>query len=847
MAFRDVNQKKLAYLLAQGTHEGELKKFFGESRTQLIMKGARIQNLPQGRDERIRTICERLSPKTNDTVRGWFHKNISVSDPMPLSDVLMYLEFNFDADEAIPEADARLVARSALVYLFDDEPDHSLLSFLQRAPGAQPTQLVGGEADPVSPSTGTEVATESAPDVAADEAPAPKSYQLSELLASIVASDESAIDNALVPFPQQTRTLVEALLRARDGDVDAANEQLALLNPDAPESELVQRALNRARHQRGTISAPTGVRVVSPQRLKEYPESESYDIIGICTNESDTGAVFVQPAVLVLGGKLHLLSSQDRVFLFPESGDVMTHRSALRRSPQRRELVRWKVAEREGSGGRTRYHLEAELSPLIEVIHVSVPSSDPDEVRERIKSMVSSSRLLPGQQTVFLLSDGVAVASPKAADITRDEAYDQPWQAWSSLETWLIEGRQYCLDLVQSAASYLDLSPLDAAFKRLLKNLEAEQKSTLNKVQKRELADILRSRSAGEAALRARRIVAFLDQIALDGEELDVVLRLLNSREEVHRRVEELVAKDLEERQLEKSGLQAEIEALKRKKLDLAREGKELERNNKKLADSVAASVKEAFSRAVNEGVTTLANAEVFRALVGSNANVPTQSSTSAAADPVQSWTVQGALTLQEIKARLASLGLNGRQVTVLSELAGLAMRSGVGFVLKGRGARQCVQALARLDSEASGIIEIPMGLTSGASMRHALESMLDVHRVAVLDADLSPLEVYGARLLDSLFESAFGDQVGNRSLLFSCLGGDMSLPLPDLVRRVALIVDLDAPWDKGERVLEEVEVDTIHLLTPLRSRIVDGLSSVDGSGREQIERALVKAFLPED
>lgn len=846
MAFRDVNQKKLAYLLTQGTHEGELKKFFGESRAQLIMKGARVQNLPQGREERIRTICERLPPRTNDTLRWWFHKNISVSDPMPLSDVLMYLEFKFDADEAIPEADARLAARSALTYLFEDEPDQSLLSFLKRAPGAQPTQLVEIEANPASTPTGTDGSLGAATDLAAEEPPPPQRYQLSELLASIVANDESAIDNALVPFPQHTRTLVEALLRARDGDVDAANEQLALLNPEAPESELVQRALNRARHQRGTNSTPTGIRVVSPQRLTGHPETGSYEIIGICTNESDTGAIFVQPAVLVLDRKLHLLSLEDRVFLFPESGDVMTHKSALRRSPQRRELVRWKVAERESSGGRTRYHLESELNPLIEVIQVSVPSSDPDEVRERIKTMVSSSRPSPGQQTVFLLSDGVAVASPKGADIMRDEAYDQPWQAWNSLETWLIEGRQYCLDLVQGAASNLDLSPLDAAFKRLLKNLEAEQKSTLNKAQKRELADIFRSRSAGDASLRVRRIVAFLDQIAIDGEELDFVLSLLNSREEVHRRVEQLVVKEFDERQAERSGLQAEIDALKRKKLDLARESKELERNIKKLADSVADSAKDAFSRAVDEGVTTLANAEVFRMLVGSTASAPAQSPAATSTDSVQLWTVRGALTLPEVKARLVSLGLNGRQAIVLAELAALAMRSGVGLVLKGRDARQYVQALIRLDSETSGIIEIPMGLTSGASMRRALDSMSDVHRLAILNADLSPLEVYGARLLDSIFESVLDCQGGMKSLVFSCLGSDMSLPLPNL-QRVAVTVDLDTAWDEGGRTLEEIEVDSIPLLAALRSRIVSGLTSLDGNGREQLERALVKVLAPEE
>lgn len=62
MAFLEIDPKKFAILLARGTHEGELRKFFVESRTQLLLKRAKVQNMPHGREGRIRAISERFPP-----------------------------------------------------------------------------------------------------------------------------------------------------------------------------------------------------------------------------------------------------------------------------------------------------------------------------------------------------------------------------------------------------------------------------------------------------------------------------------------------------------------------------------------------------------------------------------------------------------------------------------------------------------------------------------------------------------------------------------------------------------------------------------------------------------------
>lgn len=844
MTFLDVNSNKLGFLLTHGMHEGELKKFFNESRTQLLLNGAKVQNVPHGREQRVRAICERFPRKTDDVLRGWFQKNVSVAAPVSLDEAVMYLEAYFDENEQLPETERQIVCRSALMYLFDGEPDGGLLQLLQRPLGASSAEEIvvasmrEGQLD--EPVTESNTSTGVVPSA---DCSTPENYQLAELLASVIAGDESTIDNALAPFAESTRTLVEALLLLRDGHVETAREQLSLLDPSGPESELVQSALARARHMRAASAPSVGIRPVIPEALEEDPDASNYEIVGIHTNESATGAVFAQPLFLILGGQLRHLSKEDRIRLFPESGDVMTHRPALRRLPKRGDLVHWNVSERDGTDGKTRFHLEDELDPLIEVVPIPVPSSDPDEVRDRIKAYTNTGRTQPGQQVMFLLGDGVVVASPKGVDFARDQAFDQPWQAWVSLQTWLIEGRQYCLDASQQdAESLLDLSPLGTAFRRLLKNLNAEQKLTISKAQRREIVELLRSFSGEEFAQRARRIAASIDQISINEEELEAVLDLLRSRAEVRRRVDELIAKELGERQGEKAALQEEISALKRKKGGLEKEGRDIERRNQGRANSVASSVQAAFSKAIEEGITTLANAEIVQLLTGAAGSVLRREPSAAATTQSFDWIQRGALSATDVKTRLVALGMTGRRAITLATLSELAAQCGAALVLRGGLARQCVQTLVRQDRDTVGIVDIPMGLTCGDFLRHPLEYLAEVQGLAVLNANLSPFEVYGTKLLDLLMEQVMSEAPSSRPILLSCLDGDLSLPLPKALRRVSLVVDLDSNWDEGEQRLEDVEPKELLLLPSFQERMQEALRAMEDTLHLHVERALVMA-----
>ena len=191
MAFREINPKKFAFLLANGTHEGELKKFFVESRLKLIQNLAKVQNVPHGREERVKAICEKLPPKTDEVLRDWFKKNISVADSVSLEDVLLYLGAYFDEGEPLPEAEAQVICRSALEYLFDVVPNADLLRLLQRSRDSLTTEAttVLPIDDPRPPSELAEASTPSVDVTSPASKSEPENFQLAELLASVI-SDE---------------------------------------------------------------------------------------------------------------------------------------------------------------------------------------------------------------------------------------------------------------------------------------------------------------------------------------------------------------------------------------------------------------------------------------------------------------------------------------------------------------------------------------------------------------------------------------------------------------------------------------------------------------------------------
>ena len=81
MSYRGIDRTRFRYLLSLGTDEFELSKFFSDSRLELIHHGAKVQNLPHGHLNRIRTIASELPQSTDEVLQSWFAKHVTMVEP----------------------------------------------------------------------------------------------------------------------------------------------------------------------------------------------------------------------------------------------------------------------------------------------------------------------------------------------------------------------------------------------------------------------------------------------------------------------------------------------------------------------------------------------------------------------------------------------------------------------------------------------------------------------------------------------------------------------------------------------------------------------------------------------
>jgi hypothetical protein len=843
VTYRDLNPVKFAFLLARGTHDGELRRFFSETQRQLIMRQARVQNLPNGRDNRVKMLSEKLPRTTDEVVRNWFATNLTMIDLIPLDEVISDLSLYDQVGEPIPDEQAKRLARSALVHLFAKEPAPAeLVDFLKRRPG-------GEEAHPAPKSSDQPNATDQATRsdrIQTSELPSElgeADAQLESLVWAVMMGDEPAIDEALGPLSQRLQTLVNALSSIKSGDVARAAALAETLEPKSHAAKLVQRAMTLARHKPGKFdSTVPGLHVKVPQLLEPFDQVSVLDVIAAFSAQTDK-VVFLRPLAIVIDQSVRRLTSEDRARMFPESGDVMSYREPGRHLPRPGELVRWIVEEREIPSGRTRFHYVKEPSPVVEVISIPFPSSAPDEVRAHIKQVMTD-RQSTNPQPLFALADGVSIWPPRGSDPRRDESYQQSWQAWGSLDVWVIDGRQYCLGVPPLPSSSLDLSPLDAAFKKLVKNIVDEQALQFTKSQLRVLSSLIRAQDLGDVALRATRVADAIDQIGIDADSIEALLPILVKKEEIQSRVESVVSEQVAEKLKEKAGIAVEVEAMRGRLGELQRESKELDKKIKKQGLDVESAVRETFSRAVQDGVRTLAEAEAFRFLLSGGQNKSEAGKSAECGLDLKFSMGSDSLSSAGGISTLVKLGLGRRRAELLVELTAVLKRSGCCLILRGRDSREYAKVLGRMDCHSYGFLEVPMGLVSSSPVAKAIKQAGRLDSIVVLGANISPLEVYGAPIFDELVESALNDDPSaSYRVVMSCIDGDLAIPIAKSIRRFAILVDVDSSWEYAERSLDELDEHDIPLMKPASVKLTANVQNLDPAVRRRVEALIVDAF----
>ena len=82
-------------------------------------RGAKVQNLPHGKAARVRMLTHGLPSTTDRLLQKWCAENLTMLDPEPVADLLRTLRLYEDVGESPPEDEAKRLARSCLVHLFE--------------------------------------------------------------------------------------------------------------------------------------------------------------------------------------------------------------------------------------------------------------------------------------------------------------------------------------------------------------------------------------------------------------------------------------------------------------------------------------------------------------------------------------------------------------------------------------------------------------------------------------------------------------------------------------------------------------------------------------------------------
>lgn len=784
MAYRDIDRKRFTYLLNLGTDDFELRRFFRECRAQLIQHGGKVQNLPHGSKARIRTLAVELPPSTDEVVRGWFSKHLTMVDPEEAETVVDELKAYEELGEELPEDSARRLARSCLVHLFGNDPPQSLLDFLKTPIGGHTMEQEDVVEVADSLSRGTPGA--SYPD------------NLPQVLIDLVEGKDA--DEHLEGLPPDLVAFISGLQSGAQGDTKEAREAVDALPADSALRSRLEQFLRQQEAGRASKEASSrGLRMLEPELFEGSFDYEIDEVLAYCTKADKPAAVFVHPIAVVRSGRIQRLTDEKRRELFPETGDVIAFATARHpRQPRRGEVGIWQVAAHE-THKATRFHLASEKKTVYEVRSVPFPSTDYDSVREFLKEHPERSGGNSLQPFLFLLSDELIIGGrSERLDLSRDETFESGVLSWNSLPALRLEGRLFVAGPLPKEHGIYECAGLGSTVRKFFKSRVGKVQGGLTRAQLSDLAQSLGSVEAGLNTLRVQRIRMELERLVEQQEAFDALMEEVmihpSVKQQIDQRVEQEASRQLER----KNNLQADIDRLQKESKGWEERVRKQRDEYRKLPHGISKAVKAAFERARADGLSTLAELAVFQAL--SESTQAPDAASERREDSSRSLTQPMVRDLlpsnSDPVAILKSLGVPAQRATAFAVLADAARRAGLMVCVRGVAARPAVEAWARAVMQRGVLLDTTVGLVDDAAMRDVLAKVPAPDGVALLDANLSALDVY-ARPLSDLVLARLAEPTSDPQLaiFLGLADGVAALPLPRTFERISLMVDLDARY----------------------------------------------------
>lgn len=811
MTFQSIDKRRLSYLLGFGTQEGELKKFFDDSLKALMLRGARIRNAPHGNAARIKLISERLPATTDEVLRQWFSKNITVVDPLSPHKLIEVFEGHEASNTSPTKEEAPHLARSCLFHLFADGASEEFLDFLRTPiPGARQVESAAV----------TEVLTTETDE---NNSQVMSHSDLLTLLAS--AFEGSDLGDVLDQLPEDLASFVEGLSRIRRGDERSAQDALSLLSPDSEEAKLLARSIKRMRSVGKIPISQQGFLVSPSSEFQGDADTARLQVFAYCTNDRPT-ATFVKPIGVIRHGTLETFSDDQREQFFPETGDVMAFSGPGRpRQPTRGEVGIWDIEEHP-TEKRTRCHITKEGAELYYVVTVPVHSSDADSVRSYIKKNFEIGAAAR-KNRLYELLDGVIISPQNfRADLSRDETYEQPFNRWTQLVGFSFEGQRLVVGPLPHADSKYDCAPIFGAVRSMLRTLRDQQKVQLTRGQIRDVVALFQDGDDVVSRQRMARIVERAEAAQMEEAVINDMLEFALEAPALRQRIDDGVRQRIDQRFREKDDLQSELARLLSERTAAESRLRSAEKAARKQARETADLVKEVFDRAVTNGIETLVSARIFETLNGSAIKVPTQPQETGRHEEQSRLNVLPRVDRDSALQVLKACGLNRRFSVLLISAVMAACRVGIVVFLRGEFARQVIGTIARIEREAVSF-DVPMGMLGRSS--DIAQAILSDRPVAILNANLSDFELYASEITDRILMRIAGQSVGSDfSVMGSLADGDLTIPLPPSIRRYSLTIDIkwsdDYQLSNGEQSADFEDLNENLKLSSLNQALAESL-----------------------
>lgn len=808
MTYSGIERKRFAQLLEWGTDDAELRRFFSDTRLQLIQKGAKVQNPPHGKAARVRMLAHGLPPAADPVVQKWFNEHLKMIDPKSACDVLDELRLYEEAGENPTEDDAKRLARSCLVHLFSSDPPAELMSYLRPSkagPATEPPETN----DAASPGVDAQIA-----DVVSEALGR-------ALIALAEGRDPDEFLSSLPPVTAAFLSGIQAVRSDRDDDGKIAVE--ALDHQPIARTLLVEYAARRASGR--SSGTPVGLQIVDFAR----PDAnfgfdfDRDEVLAVCTRDHPETSVFLHPSAIRAadGTWIDLSSNAYREELFYHSGDLIAFSGGkdIPRQPKRGEIGIWRVAENKGlkTGHRTNFHIASEKTFVYEVRDVPFDSSSHDAVREYIKHVVEERKTVT-TPLLFLLRDQLIVGCPAGKDLSRDEGFDAGLPCWQTLSAFRFEGRTLVAGPLPPSALY-ECEALASSLRKLLAG-DYWDTDKPTKALTRKLQDLIASGKPKLSLDRAARLRAELAAIDEHEGAMSALLAEMMRDPRIGAQIDNLVQARVDVLVEQKEQLRNDVQQLEKKRSELLEQRRQMESEQKAIPPEIAKSIRGAFDKARADVVGTLGEIAVFKTLMDELVEQPAQppvrrdaSSFSTALEHRTNASVvrSASACRHSVKETLRAIGVAPKAARAIEATGFMARECGLMLVIDGLAGRIAAEAWLCEVEKPGAVLECGFGETDDLPIRSALSNAPAA--LAILDANLSPFDVYARPLVDALLRRLAGvqDQQFATWVVVSIVDGTAALPLPTVAHSISLRVYLDrAPAfrdeSEAEAWFEEIE-----------------------------------------